>query len=483
MKKIVSLFAVLVMLISMAATPAMADVTFYWGNNGNQKTFPAQYGTTDNSGTATVFFVHSDGNANIKLKQSKGSANEITYSIQILEPLFTDGAEEWGKFEIKTCHAESGKIQTYQWDDTYFNSSITLKFDKVGDYYVYIRPYTQAEMRESTNKTKMFGAWNKYPKWWIESKKNCTVSTSSPFSKPSSSSSSNSSQTQLQYAEVQIIHQLSNGNILNKTRIQSTIGYHDFTPYWSDSSYELTSSYTVRYEVTKGTNIVYFTYKEKNNSSSSTNNNSSNNNSSNSNSTNVGSSSSVHNIGIPNLNGRTYNEGDMNIAVLWVQQQMKQTRKYYQGEQWDVTGNLGDHTMKEIAKFMQDNGYRNHDGHVDQTVINTFASYLGNGVAPVYVGGFFDKMDTIMTGGSAGSMKRIDKNSSSTSIKWVQCCLSKLGFYHGSINGRFDSATISAVHAFQEYAGFEKRDYVTLGVARDMILFCNNRGCDLSDLP
>lgn len=194
-------------------------------------------------------------------------------------------------------------------------------------------------------------------------------------------------------------------------------------------------------------------------------------------------SGNAYDIGIPNLNGNVYYQDDMNVHVLWVHYQLKATGEYYKGDSWDETGNLGDRTMREIGRFMQDNGYRNHDGHVDQTVINTLANYLGSRRVPVYVGGFYEKMNTIMTGGSAGSMQDIDENSSSTKVMWVQMCLQKLGYYNSSIDGRFGSGTIRALKNFQADCGYVQRDYVSLGVARAMLELCYHRGCNLNDLP
>ena len=191
----------------------------------------------------------------------------------------------------------------------------------------------------------------------------------------------------------------------------------------------------------------------------------------------------VYDMGIPNLNGKVYYQDDMNVDVLWVHHQLKATGKYYQGEQWDETGNLGDRTMSEIARFMRENGYGNHSGCVDQRVINALVDYLGPRVVPVYVGGFYDKMGTIMSGGSAGSMYSIDENSSTRKIKWVQACLSKLGYYNYSIDGDFGSRTIKALNSFQHDHGYVERDYVSLGVARKLIESCYYSNCYLGDLP
>ena len=179
----------------------------------------------------------------------------------------------------------------------------------------------------------------------------------------------------------------------------------------------------------------------------------------------------------------------MNLAVYWVQTQLKATGVYYQGEVWDLTGNLGDHTMQEIASFMQARGYGGHNGWVDQTVINELASYMGNRMVPVMVGGFYRYMDSIMTGGHTGSMQKIMSNlvdmipHVTTGGRWVQCCLSKLGYYNGSIDGMYGEKTEEAVKKFQKDYGFEERNYVTLGVARAMLEACYANGCYLDDLP
>lgn len=190
-----------------------------------------------------------------------------------------------------------------------------------------------------------------------------------------------------------------------------------------------------------------------------------------------------YDIGVPNLNGVVYKQNASNVYILWVQYQLKATGKYYQGDNWDETGNLGDHTMEEIARFMNANGYISHSGRVDQTVINTLADYLGSRRVPVYVGGYYDKMNTIMSGGSAGSMASINASSSSTKVKWVQTCLKKLGYYTSSIDGKFGSGTTNALNRFQADYGYVQRDYVSLGVARRMLEVCYSKGYSLNDLP
>lgn len=198
---------------------------------------------------------------------------------------------------------------------------------------------------------------------------------------------------------------------------------------------------------------------------------------------------SAFDMGIPSLNGRRYTEGDMNMAVFWVQVQMKASGQWYQGEQWDCTGNLGDHTMREIASFMKCRGYPRHSGYVDQDVVNELADYLGYCVQPVFVGGFYEAMSAIMSGGSGGSMQPIVSNlrdmvpRETVGARWVQVCLKHLGYYNSVIDGKYGESTEQAVKAFQHAYGFEERDYVSLGVARAMIEAYYYAGGDLNKLP
>lgn len=196
-----------------------------------------------------------------------------------------------------------------------------------------------------------------------------------------------------------------------------------------------------------------------------------------------------YDMGVPYLYGKQYTGNDMNMDVYWVQVQMKATGCWYQGETWDCTGNLGDHTMREISSFMRSRGYFGHTGYVDQNVINELADYLGDNIQPVCVGGFYNAMDAIMTGGSAGSMKQIVSNLrdmvslETIGARWVQICLKYLGYYGSVVDGKYGESTELAVKEFQRVYGFEERDYVSLGVARAMIEAYYYAGGDLNNLP
>lgn len=183
-------------------------------------------------------------------------------------------------------------------------------------------------------------------------------------------------------------------------------------------------------------------------------------------------------MGIPDLHRQVIYKDQMNLTVFWVQTQLKATGIYYQGDIWDVTGNLGDHTMQEVSCFMESRGYRGHSGQINQTVINELTQYMGNRIVPVYIGGFYSHMDSIMNGDHTGSMQPIISNlrdmvpHETVGARWVQCCLKKLGYYAGIIDGKYGEATETAVKEFQRSNGFEERDYVTLGVARSILCKC-----------
>ena len=203
----------------------------------------------------------------------------------------------------------------------------------------------------------------------------------------------------------------------------------------------------------------------------------------------VDDSTLPYDMGIPQLNGRRFGADSMNLVVYWVQVQMKATGAYYTGDQWDETGNLGSHTRDEIKRFMRDRGYSSHDGSVDQAVVDALASYLGGRIRPVNRGGYYRYMDTLLNDNTWESMDTIYPNSrndtphNQTCIRWVQTALSMLGYYSGSIDGRYGSGTSAAVNAFQRDHGFQQREYVTYGVARAMLEACWQRNCNLSRLP
>ncbi len=184
--------------------------------------------------------------------------------------------------------------------------------------------------------------------------------------------------------------------------------------------------------------------------------------------------SAPYDMGVPYLYGRAYGPEQMNIYIFWVQTQLK-AAGYFQGDKWDVTGNLGNQTQSEIQRFMQRQGYRGHNGYVDQSVVDCLASVLAGRIVPVYVGGYYDYMAPLYYDQSICGMYKLVSNMRdniprvTTGARWVQVILSRLGYYTMDIDSKYGEGTEIAVKAFQRAYGFQQRDYVTLGVARAMI--------------
>ncbi len=80
-------------------------------------------------------------------------------------------------------------------------------------------------------------------------------------------------------------------------------------------------------------------------------------------------------------------------------------------------------------------------------------------------------------------MTKVDKSSPREAIIWVQTCLKQLGFYTSSIDGKFGSGTLRALHAFQKKYGWVQRDHVSYGVARDLLERYVAAGGDPNKLP
>ena len=194
-----------------------------------------------------------------------------------------------------------------------------------------------------------------------------------------------------------------------------------------------------------------------------------------------------YDMGIPYLNGRSYGYDQMNIYIFWVQAQLKASG-YFQGDSWDVTGHLGDQTQKEIRRFMQNQGYRGHNGYVDQNVVDALANYLNGRTVPVYIGGYYDYMAPLFYNASICGMNRLYSNMvdgvprETSGARWVQVILSRLGYYNMNIDGKYGEGTEKAVKAFQKAYGFQQRNYLTLGVARAMIEAYYESGGELKKL-
>ena len=85
----------------------------------------------------------------------------------------------------------------------------------------------------------------------------------------------------------------------------------------------------------------------------------------------------------PYIRPMVYGLDSRHDSISWVQTQLKATGRWYQGDQWKVTGHLGKHTMSEIKSFMNYMGYPYHTGVVDQDVIDALCDYLNGNFNPV----------------------------------------------------------------------------------------------------
>lgn len=68
----------------------------------------------------------------------------------------------------------------------------------------------------------------------------------------------------------------------------------------------------------------------------------------------------THDMGVPQIGSAVFRENQMNMVILWVQTQLKQTGIWYQGDLWHITGVLGKRTMQEISAFME---HETNTGH------------------------------------------------------------------------------------------------------------------------
>ena len=182
-----------------------------------------------------------------------------------------------------------------------------------------------------------------------------------------------------------------------------------------------------------------------------------------------------YDMGVPQIGDTVFTLNQMNLVVLWVQTQLKATGSWYQGNQCDLSGCLTETTMAEIRSFMAANNYSDHTGAVDQNVLDTLYTCLGNETVPVLTGGFYNYMAAVLSGDPYGSMSFIVNYLQNPServtvgARWVQLILAKLGYYTGSVDGIFGQKTQEAVTRFQRNNGFVQTGSVSLGVARAMI--------------
>ena len=188
---------------------------------------------------------------------------------------------------------------------------------------------------------------------------------------------------------------------------------------------------------------------------------------------------------VPALGADVIGPGRMNMAVFWVQTQLKATGEWYQDDRCEVSGLLDDATQAAVSGFMAARGFESHPGHIDQTVVDTLLACLGSRAVAVYTGGFYEAMDLLLPDGLWGEMALLSADGaagSSAAVRFVQRCLAGIRCYTGEINGVYTEATRAAVLRFQRLSHFSETGAVTLGTARAMLEAYFYQGGDLSAL-
>ena len=148
-----------------------------------------------------------------------------------------------------------------------------------------------------------------------------------------------------------------------------------------------------------------------------------------------------------------YGLNTKNDAVRWVQDKLKETGIWYQGDEWKVTGNLGKHTMQEISRFMENRGYRGHSGMIDQTVVDELYAYL-YGDAPQS-----DENQTVINDPTVPQIGNAvyGLNTKNDTIRWVQNKLKETGvWYQGDewkVTGNLGKHTMQEIGRFMEFRG------------------------------
>ncbi len=136
--------------------------------------FAENYATSGNGSDSTCFFVISNGNASVKLRQTEGMCHELSYT-HLIDGIQGD-EEEWGKYHIYVS-TPNGSTYVEDWDKTFNGDSYTVYLSGTGTYLILVVPYTAGEMTESWTLDKFLG-WTTEPYWWVDETSNCYTQTS-----------------------------------------------------------------------------------------------------------------------------------------------------------------------------------------------------------------------------------------------------------------------------------------------------------------
>ncbi len=182
-----------------------------------------------------------------------------------------------------------------------------------------------------------------------------------------------------------------------------------------------------------------------------------------------------------NIPGR-YAEGAMNEYVLWVQAQLK-TLGYFSSDSLDLTGSMGASTAGEVRQFRLDHGLSS-DAVIDYDLVLTILRIQqawGIPSVDVMVEGYYRYLPL--------SDGRIEHGARGQDVRWVQQCLTLMGFGSLTVDGAFGDQTLAAFQQFiraynsenGEPAAFQTTTTaIRLGHLRAMLEMYVARGYDLS---
>lgn len=421
---------------------------------GEADAITALYGHCDEN--IYYFYFKADGNSSITFCQYTG----------IEKGLLDISKEENGLYHIKYGLAGQAMKQV-DWEHTIAIGDIdtyTLYLNDPGVYEIMVIPYTDEEINDAYL-IDHFGGWKKNPKWYVDHCEGGQFSLQNDFVCDHGVTVEYGNGKVDYFANDEYTHYVIQGTDVYCFSCGQYL-------YSGDNIYS-TEAHTFRGNTCT---LCGYTPVQTSTSAGATH-------------APSGSGNHVSGVYVPYLGNRTISGDEQCFAVYWVQAQLRQTGNYYlrtaNGAHWDVTGNFGDHTMQEVQRFMQNQGYYS-DGTITQSVIDAITAYFsrtGKAMADVRPDGIYDYMSSVMSGDAGGSMDTIRLGDYGYKVRWIQTCLQGCGYYSGTIDGQYGSTTSAAVRQFQEDYDFVERDFVKLGHARKMLEVYYQKGNALSNLP
>jgi len=116
-------------------------------------------------GDVRTFYVTSEGNASLMLRQQEGRARGVWLSWNAL----FGNDKEYGHYHV-TVYGLNG-FSTYEWSSRYVGDVFILEFPVAGVYRVVVEPYTYTELQNVI--AEYFAWWEESPSWWVDETVNC----------------------------------------------------------------------------------------------------------------------------------------------------------------------------------------------------------------------------------------------------------------------------------------------------------------------